>query len=223
MHVDAGGGDTLAAVIIGAVLATLGGFAATQIEGHLRRRERERSAALLFGEVLSVIELLTNLADQARGRGDPYGGFTMRMTRGLKREIEVYDRNRESLYDLRDSAVRAKIHSLAARLTLTLEGVFDLTDEIALAEATLAAMEPDHAGTSSRGGKARDASGAARIVFRLRRRDRQGHQAGDRRARAAGAAVLRNLRLDDPAELDGCPNTDARSDAGSRSDRRFAC
>ncbi|HXQ47170.1 MAG TPA: hypothetical protein VN806_11175 [Caulobacteraceae bacterium] len=146
MHVDAGGGDTLAAVIIGAVLATLGGFAATQIEGHLRRRERERSAALLFGEVLSVIELLTNLADQARGRGDPYGGFTMRMTRGLKREIEVYDRNRESLYDLRDSAVRAKIHSLAARLTLTLEGVFDLTDEIALAEATLAAMEPDHAG-----------------------------------------------------------------------------
>jgi len=85
LHVDAGGGDTLAAVIIGAVLATLGGFAATQIEGHLRRRERERSAALLFGEVLSVIELLTNLADQARGRGDPYGGFTMRMTRGLAR------------------------------------------------------------------------------------------------------------------------------------------
>jgi hypothetical protein len=149
LHVDAGGGDTLAAVIIGAVLATLGGFGATQIEAYLRRRERERSAALLFGEILSVIELLTTLADQARGRGDPYGGFTMRMTRGLKREIEVYDRNREALLDLRDTAVRAKIHSLAARLTLTLEGVFDLTDEIALAEATLAAMEPEYAGRSA--------------------------------------------------------------------------
>jgi hypothetical protein len=146
LHLDAGSGETLGAVIVGAVLATLGGFAATQLEAHLRRRERERSAALLFGEVLSVLELMTTLADQARGRGDPYGAFTMRMTRGLKREIEVYDRNRESLLDLRNTAVRAKIHSLAARLTLTLEGVFDLTDEIALAEATLAAMEPDHPG-----------------------------------------------------------------------------
>jgi hypothetical protein len=144
LHLDAGGGETLGAVIVGAVLATLGGFTATQMEGYLRRRERERSAALLFGEVLSVIELLTTLADQARGRGDPYGGFTMRMTRALKREIEVYDRNRESLYDLRDTAARAKIHSLVARLAMTLEGVFDLTDEIALAEAALAAMAPDH-------------------------------------------------------------------------------
>jgi hypothetical protein len=149
LHVDPPGGDTLAAVFIGAVLATVGGFAATQLEAHLRRRDRERSAALLFGEVLSVIELLTALADQARGRGDPYGGFTMRMTRALKREIEVYDRNRESLLDLRNTAVRAKIHSLTARLTLTLEGVFDLTDQIALAEATLAAMEPDHQGRAA--------------------------------------------------------------------------
>jgi hypothetical protein len=146
LHVDAGGGDTLAAVIIGAVLATIGGMAATQIEGHLRRRERERGAALLFGEVLSVIELLTTLADEARGRGDPYGAFTMRMTRSLKREIEVYDRNRESLYELRDVAARARIHSLVARLALTLEGVFDLTDELALAEATLAAMDFGHPG-----------------------------------------------------------------------------
>jgi hypothetical protein len=149
LHVDAGGGDTLAAVIIGAVLATLGGFGATQIEAYLRRRERERSAALLFGEILSAIEVLTTMADQARGRGDPYGSITMRLTRGLKREIEVYDRNRESLLDLRNTAVRAKIHSLVARLSLTLEGVFDLTDEIALAEATLVAMEPDHASRSA--------------------------------------------------------------------------
>jgi len=143
LHVEAGGGDTLAAVIIGAVLATLGGFAATQLEGRLRRRERERSAALLFGEVLSVIELLATLANDARGRGEPYGGFTMRMTRALKRETEVYDRNRETLYDLRDATARARIHSLMARLTLSLDGIFELTEAIALAEAALGAIALD--------------------------------------------------------------------------------
>jgi|HubBroStandDraft_4_1064222.scaffolds.fasta_scaffold40605_2 hypothetical protein len=143
LQLEASSGDTLAAVIIGAVLATLGGFAATQVEGRLRRRERERSAALLFGEVLSVIELLTTLANEARGRGEPYGGFTMRMTRALRRETEVYDRNRESLYDLRDATARARIHSLMARLTLSLDGVFDLTEEIALAESALSAMAAD--------------------------------------------------------------------------------
>jgi hypothetical protein len=137
------GGDTLAAVVIGAVLATLGGFAATQLEGFMRRRERERAAAMLFGEVLSVMEVITTLANQARGIGDPYGGFTMRMMRMLKRESEVYDRNRESLYDLRDTKTRALIHGLMARLTFTLEGVFDITDEIGRAEAVLREMAGD--------------------------------------------------------------------------------
>jgi hypothetical protein len=103
--------------------------------------------------VLSVIELLTTLANESRGRGDPYGGFTMRMTRAVRSEIEVYHRNRESLYDLSDTAARARIHSLIARLTLTLEGVFDLTQEIALAEAALGAMaadEPARADVSER-------------------------------------------------------------------------
>jgi hypothetical protein len=41
--------DTLLAVVIGAVLATVSGIAATQLEAYLKRRERERDAALLFG------------------------------------------------------------------------------------------------------------------------------------------------------------------------------
>lgn len=137
------GGDTLAAVVIGAMLATVGGFAATQMEGFIRRRERERAAATLFGEVLSVLEVVMSLANRARGVGDPYGGFTMRMMRMLKRETEVYDRNRESLYDLRNTKTRALIHGLMARLTFTLEGVFDLTDEIERANATLLGMAQD--------------------------------------------------------------------------------
>ena len=142
--------ETLWAVIVGAVLATVGGFAATQMEGFLSRRERERSAALLFGEILSVIELITKLADDSRGRGDPYGPFTMRLLRSVRREADAYDRNRESLFDLRDGKVRAQIHALMVRFSLTLEGVFDATAEIAAAENELKGSDPDEPAKAER-------------------------------------------------------------------------
>jgi hypothetical protein len=136
--------ETLWAVIVGAVLATVGGFAATQLEQFLRRRERQRGAALLFGEILSVIELIMGLADDARGRGDPYGQLTMRLLRAMRRETDAYDRNREQLYDLPDAKLRALIHALMVRVTLTLEGVFDTTDEIVAAEAAAKALDADN-------------------------------------------------------------------------------
>jgi hypothetical protein len=137
------GEATLWAVIVGAVLATVGGFAATQLEALFRRRERERSAALLFGEVLSVIEIITELTNEARGRGDPFGPVTSRMLRGIRRETEVYERNRESLYDLHDGKIRARIHTVMVRLTLTLEGVLDATSQIALAENAARGLSQD--------------------------------------------------------------------------------
>ena len=134
MHVAANT-ETLWSVVIGALLATVGGFAATQMEGILRRRERERSAALLFGEILTALELVVRIANESRGRGDPYGPFTMRLLRAVRRETDTYDRNREQLYDLPDARVRALIHALMVRVTLTLEGVFETTEEIVAAEA----------------------------------------------------------------------------------------
>jgi hypothetical protein len=133
--------DTLWAVVIGAVLATVGGFAATQLEQFFRRRERRRGAALLFGEILSVIELIMGLADDSRGRGDPYGQLTMRLLRAARRETDAYDRNREQLYDLPDAKLRALIHALMIRVTLTLDGIFDGTAEIVAAEAAAKTME----------------------------------------------------------------------------------
>ena len=124
------GPDTLWAVVLGAVLATLGGFVATRLEAFFRRRERERAAALLFGELLSVVQLSATLADESRGRGDPYGPLTIRMLRAIRRETEIYDRNRESLYDLRDGAVRAQVHALMAQITLALQGVLDADDQL---------------------------------------------------------------------------------------------
>lgn len=136
--------QTLLAVVIGAVLATVGGFCATQLEAHLRRRERERSAALLFGEILSVVELLTRMVRDTHARGDPYGPVTVRLLRAVRRETESYDRNRESLFDLRDAVVRGQIHALMVKLALALEGIAEAGDQIALGESALASLELDH-------------------------------------------------------------------------------
>jgi hypothetical protein len=123
--------DTLLAVVIGAVLATLSGFAATQFEAYLKRRERQRDAALLFGELLSTLRILLNNAAETRGRGDPYGAITLRMLRAVRREIDLYDRNRQSLYDLRDADLRVRLHSLMVRTAMPLDGVLDASDELA--------------------------------------------------------------------------------------------
>ena len=130
--------DTLWAVILGALLATASGFLATQLEAWFRRRERERNAALLFGELLATIALLLDIAEDTRGTGDPYGPITMRMLVAARREIDVYDRNREQLYDLRSAELRARLHTLMVRLTLPMDGVFDAADEIAKVRVILA-------------------------------------------------------------------------------------
>ncbi len=129
LHFSAGD-ETLWAVILGAVLATIGGFLSTTFEAAFRRRERERGAALLFGEILSVLELMIGMTRDARGRGNPYGTWTMRLLRAVRREAETYERNRESLYDLRDARTRAQIHTVMVRMMLGIEGVFDATERI---------------------------------------------------------------------------------------------
>ena len=137
------GAETLWGVVIGALLATVGGFAATQMEAVLRRRERERSAALLFGEILAALDLITRITDETRGRGEPYGPLTMRMLRAVRRETEAYDRNREQLYDLRNAKIRAQIHGLMVRITLALEGIADAASQIAAVQAAMSALNPD--------------------------------------------------------------------------------
>jgi hypothetical protein len=125
-HVDLGAGpDTLTAVVIGAALATLGGVLAGQIEHHLIRRERERNAGLLFGEILAALNMILQLASEARGRGEPYGPITMRILKAAHRETLIYDRNRELLFAVRDPALRARTHILLLQMSLTLDAVFE--------------------------------------------------------------------------------------------------
>ena len=117
--------STLIAVILGAILATIGGFTATVLERTLDKRERERNSALFFGEILSTLAVILRFADETKKIGEPYGPVTMRMLRSARSELDIYDRNRENLFDLRDADLRARIQTLLIRLSMPLDGVIE--------------------------------------------------------------------------------------------------
>jgi hypothetical protein len=118
-------GDTLVAIVLGALLATVSGVIANQLEAFFRRRERERAAALLFGEVLSTVRVILEGAERTRHVGAPYGPVTRRMLHAARREIDIYERNREGLLDLREARLRVELHALMVRLAMPLDGVLD--------------------------------------------------------------------------------------------------
>jgi hypothetical protein len=131
--------SALWSIIIGALLATAGGLVGTQLEWFLERQRRERDAALFFAEVLSTLKIILDLAADTKRIGDPYGPITLRMLRSARREIEIYERNRENLYALRDGNLRARIHTSILRMTMPLEGVFDSSVAIETITAQLKA------------------------------------------------------------------------------------
>ena len=122
--------STVGAIVLGSLLATLGGLAATQIEWHFEKMRRERHAALFFGEVFSSVLVILRLAKRVKGIGDPYGPITMRMLRQALQEIGIYERNRENLYSIRDAKLRNRIHTSILRISSPLNGIFDTTEEI---------------------------------------------------------------------------------------------
>ena len=126
-----GDASTLGGVAVGAVVATVGSFAASWWERRMLRREREADAALVLGELLRTIWIHIAVVRAAHGRGDPFGPITIRMTRNVRREVEFYDRNRERLFHVRDASLRPQTGALMARLTFALERVLDNTDALA--------------------------------------------------------------------------------------------
>ena len=122
--------STLMAVVLGAILATIGGFTATVMERYLDKKEKEQNAALFFGEILSSLAIIIRFADETKKIGDPYGPVTMRMLRSARSELDVYDRNREQVFHLRDADLRARMQTLLIRISMPIDGVIEASDEI---------------------------------------------------------------------------------------------
>ncbi|MBL6937156.1 MAG: hypothetical protein ISS15_01375 [Alphaproteobacteria bacterium] len=137
--------STLWAVFLGALLATIGGFGATQLEWYLERRRRERNAALFFGEVLATLHILIRFAADSTKIGEPYGPITLRLFRSVLGEVDIYNRNRETLYDLSSAELRARIHTLTLRVSMSIDGIFDATNTINTLEEQLATGAPSAA------------------------------------------------------------------------------
>ena len=127
-------GAQFVAMIIGAFLASAGGFLVAWLLDRMARKRQERSIALVCLDLLSSLSVLTNLAKDARSRGTPYGPYTIRLVRSCMRDLDVYERNRERIADISDPNVRAEIYQCMARMTLAIEGVLGETEIIAKAD-----------------------------------------------------------------------------------------
>jgi hypothetical protein len=150
-------------MMAGAMLATASGFIASQIEHRVDSRRRERQAALFFGEIMALLGVTVGAAGRARGIGDPYGPVTMRLLRMIRRELDVYDRNRERLFELKDPALRARIHTTLLRTMMGVEGAMESATACNEIEAELK-INPDM-------GAARREHLQARLADQCRRRD----------------------------------------------------
>jgi hypothetical protein len=123
-------GAQFVAMIIGAFLASAGGFFVAWLLDRMERKRQERSIALVCLDLLASLSVMTQLAQGARGRGEPYGPVTLRLVRGCQRDLDVYERNRERIADISDPDVRAEIYQCMARVALTIEGVLSETEII---------------------------------------------------------------------------------------------
>lgn len=122
--------DTLIAVVAGALLATVGGLIGEHFEDRIERKRRERDAARFFAEILLSIDTLVDRAIQSQAIGDPWGPVTLRLFRTALREAEVYERNRERLFDLHDPELRKQIHTHVISEILPLEGMLDACERV---------------------------------------------------------------------------------------------
>jgi hypothetical protein len=113
--------QTLLAVILGAILAAVGGFAATQVSIWIDRSRRARDAALLGGEILEGVGTLLRLAEEAALEGTFLDPVPFSLLNAARREIDVYDRNRELLFSLRNADLRVRVHSFVIRLSIPLD------------------------------------------------------------------------------------------------------
>lgn len=134
--------DTLIAVIVGACLATGGALIAEIVQDRLSRKRREREAARFFGEIISSIDQIFDLAMASKAIGDPWGTYTVGLFKVAAHESETYSRNRERLFDIHDMTLRFAVHGHLLRLTVPIANIVQESEQIEHLRARL--EEEDH-------------------------------------------------------------------------------
>lgn len=133
--------DTLIAVIVGACLATGGSLVAEIIQDRLGRRRRQRDSARFFGEMISSIVQIFDLAKSSQSVGEPWGAYSVNLFRVAATEAETYSRNRERLFDIHDMRLRFAIHGHILRFTVPIASMVQESDQISELQNRLAEEE----------------------------------------------------------------------------------
>jgi len=130
--------DTLLAVCVGALLATLGALFAELIQERRNRKRRERDTARFFGDILTSLDHILDFTFQSQKVGDPWGAMTRRLFKTALREGAVYERNRERLFDIQDMALRSRIHIHFLNEMVPIEAVIENGEKLEKVERRLA-------------------------------------------------------------------------------------
>jgi hypothetical protein len=112
-------------VVMSAVLASAGGFVASRVNAAFELRRKQASAALICGEVLSAMQRIIRLAIKRHAETPGLCPVTIRLLHAARREINLYERNREQMFSLLDPDLRARAHTFMVRISIPLDHLFE--------------------------------------------------------------------------------------------------
>ena len=124
--------STLIGVVVGAVVATLGSFAASWYERRMLRREREADAALVFAEILRTLSLQISVLRATHARGDPFGlDHHPHGARACAARSTSTTATASACSWCATRNLRPRTNALLARITFAVDRVLDNTDALA--------------------------------------------------------------------------------------------
>jgi hypothetical protein len=177
--------DTLLAVMVGALLATVGALVAELIQDRLGRNRRQRDAARFFAEIMTSVDQIFELACETTKIGERWGIYTRNLFETASREASIYERNRERLFDIHHMELRFAIHGHMLRFTVPISSIVQQCDQIEALKVRLVEDE----GLSE--------SAKLSLSNRIERLEslREGGLEGAQEQRAVSAGILARLEV----------------------------
>ena len=121
---------TLIAILVGAVLATLGALFADLYRERGQRKRRERDAAKAFGQILASIISMMRFTVRSQGIGTPWGNLTVRFMQLCLKQGQWFEENLNLLFDIEDVFLRHKIRTYTGALMYPVQSMVDYSLQI---------------------------------------------------------------------------------------------